>query len=475
MTDIQIPFNFTPYDYQIPVYNCIPDGFNRGFAVMHRRAGKDKVFMNILARECVKRVGTYFYILPYYKQARIIIWEGVDNDGFRFREHIPPALVSRRENQQMVLELINGSVIRFLGSDNIDSIVGTNPVGVLFSEYPLHKPQAWNYLRPILAQNGGWALFNGTPRGKNHAHKLFKLAQKNPKWFTTTMTVDDTVKPDGMPVVTPEAIEDERKDGMPEELIQQEFYCSFEAGMTGSYYTEAMKIIDKADPPQITRVPYDPQLPCGCAWDLGINDLNTLWFFQQFRSEIRLINYYQNSSVGLPHYVHYIAATGYNVTENLLPFDVNVREYSSGRKRIETFRKLKLAGLRVLPKLSKQEGRNAVRQILPRCYFDSVKCSDGIECIRNHHREFDEKANTFRDSPAKSEWIHGADGFRMLAVGLRDEKTKDERKILDIHQAIGFDHDPFGRYKHGGIMIYDNHTERYSDPTNYDPYVGRAL
>lgn len=431
--------------------------------------------MNILAREAVKRVGTYFYILPYYKQARLIIWEGVDNDGFRFRDHIPPALVIRKENQQMVLELRNGSIVRFLGSDNIDSIVGTNPIGVLFSEYPLHKPAAWNYLRPILAQNGGWALFNGTPRGKNHAHKLFKLAQRSKDWFTSLQTVKDTRKPDGSEVVTEAAIQIERDDGMPPELIEQEFYCSFEAGMTGAYYTEHMKMIDLSDPPQVTAVPYDPQLSVGVAWDLGINDLNTLWYYQQHRDEIRLINYYSNHGHGLPHYVAHVKATGYNVTEHLLPFDVNVREYSSGRKRIETFRKLKLKGLRVVPKLSKQEGRNAVRQILPRCYFDQVKTGLGVECLRNHHREFDDKHNTFRDTPAKSEWIHGADGFRILAVGLRNLPTAEEKERLEAVQAIGADHDPYARYNNSGnVLLFDQQTDRWSNPSNYDPYTRRV-
>ena len=147
---ITIPRNFTPRDYQIPLYNCLAEGYKRGLAVWHRRAGKDKVFVNILARESIKRVGTYFYILPYYKQARAIIWEGMDKTGFRLIEHIPKELWVRKDNQQMTLELANGSFIRFLGSDNIDSIVGTNPVGVIFSEFSLHKPEAWHYLRPIL-------------------------------------------------------------------------------------------------------------------------------------------------------------------------------------------------------------------------------------------------------------------------------------------------------------------------------------
>ena len=475
MTTIQIPHNFSPYPYQVPLYDCIPNGFKRGFAIMHRRAGKDKVFMNILARECVKRVGTYFYILPYYKQARLIIWEGVDNDGFRFRDHIHPDLVARKENQQMVLELVNGSIVRFLGSDNIDSIVGTNPVGVLFSEYSLHKPQAWNYLRPILAQNNGWALFNGTPRGKNHAHELYQLAKFSPDWFTIFQTVDDTTKPDGSPVITQEAIQAERDAGMPQELVEQEFYCSFEAGMSGAYYTDQMKWIDEQDPPRITSVPYDPNLPAGCAWDLGRNDENPIWFYQQFRQEVRLIDFYTNHYKALPHYVNVIHQKGYNVTEHLLPFDVNVHEYTNNRKRIDTFRSLGLKGLRVVAKLSKEEGRNAVRQLLLRCWFDAVNTAYGIECLRNHHKEFDEKTNSYRDTPAKTQWIHGADAFRVLAVGLRELPTKDQEKMLKETHALGYDHDPFSRYKHRGESIWDQHTDRFTDPSNYDPFTRRVV
>ena len=472
MTAIQIPHNFTPYEYQIPLYDALPNGFKRGFAIMHRRAGKDKVFMNILARESVKRVGTYFYILPYYKQARLIIWEGVDNDGFRFLDHIHPDLIRRRENQQMMLELHTGSIIRFLGSDNIDSIVGTNPVGVLFSEYSLHKPQAWNYLRPILAQNNGWALFNGTPRGKNHAYTLYHFAKKSPKWFTTFQTVKDTTKPDGKPVVTEEAIQDERDAGMPPELIEQEFYCSFSAGMVGSYYTDIIKNLELQDPPQITSVPYDPQLPSGVAWDLGVNDDNVLWFFQQFRQEYRIIRYYANSGKGLPHYVNYINNTGYHPVDHFLPHDVNVREYTSGRKRIDTFRKLNLKGLRVMPKVSIQEGINAVRQILPRCYFDERRCADGIESLRNYRREYDEKNNVFRKTPAHDEFSHGADGFRMFALGAREPKSRSEEKITQHTHAIGYDHDPFQRDPKRSTQ-FERH-EMYTDPNNYDPFQRRA-
>ena len=372
---IQIPDNFNPYPHQIPIYNALPDGFTRAFTIWHRRAGKDKTFMNILARETTKRKGTYFYILPYYKQARMIIWEGIDNDGFRFIEHIPPQLVSRKENQQMVIETKTGCTIRFLGSDNIDSIVGTNPVGVLFSEYSLHKPQAWNYLRPILAQNNGWALFNGTPRGKNHAYNLYQAAKKSSKWFTELLTVNDTFRPDDTPIVTQEAIEEERQAGMPPELIEQEFYCSFDAGMVGSYYSDIIKRLANADPPQITRVPYEPNLPVSTAWDLGINDDTVIWFFQQYRDEVRLINYYANRSKPIPHYIGYCHSLDYNYDYHLLPHDVKVREMASGKMRLDAFKQLR-GNLRIVQRIGIQEGINAARQLLPKCWFDEFRISN---------------------------------------------------------------------------------------------------
>ena len=234
MAAITIPYNFKPREYQRGLYNCLAQGYTRGIAVMHRRAGKDKVCINIMAREAFKRVGSYFYILPYYTQARRIVWEGLDKDGFRLIDHFPKQLITRKDNQQMTLELANGSFVRFLGSDNIDSIVGTNPVGVIFSEFSLHKVDAWNYLRPILIENGGWALFNGTPRGKNHMYRLLEAAKQDPNWYWDVKTIDDTG------VMTAEQVEQEIQTGMPRALALQEFYCSFDAAMVGSYYGEAI-------------------------------------------------------------------------------------------------------------------------------------------------------------------------------------------------------------------------------------------
>lgn len=221
---VNLPYKFTPRHYQVRTYNAVMDEkFRRGVLVKPRRNGKDLLCWNALLGKAMQRVGLYFYMAPYYIQARQIIWQGSDKEGRRFLDYIPPDLVESMTKLDMRIELINGSQIKLCGSDNIDSIVGTNPIGIVFTEFSLHKPEAWNYLRPILAENDGWALFNGTPRGLNHFYQLFKKAEKLDRWYVEHLTRDDT----GIPTI--EAINNDRADGMPESLIEQEYYCSWVA------------------------------------------------------------------------------------------------------------------------------------------------------------------------------------------------------------------------------------------------------
>lgn len=201
----------------------VRDGVKRAVTVWPRRNGKDIMAINVLIALAMQRVGTYYYIGPYYKQIREIIWQGIDGTGHRFLDYIPKELIKSKQDQEMRLFLINGSVIKLCGSDNVDAIVGSNPIGIIFTEFSLHRPEAWHYLRPILAENDGWALFNGTPRGLNHYYQMCEAAKGDPEWFYQYLTRDDT----GIPSM--EAITKERRAGMPESLIQQEFYCSWSA------------------------------------------------------------------------------------------------------------------------------------------------------------------------------------------------------------------------------------------------------
>lgn len=196
-------------------------GVNRAILIWHRRSGKDKTCFNFMIKKAFERVGTYFYLLPSYTQAKKVIWDNIDNDGFKMLDHIPAEVIKNTNATELKIELKNGSIIQLIAADEFkNSGVGTNPVGVIFSEYPLTTPEAWSFVSPILAANGGWAIFNGTPRGKNHAWELLQKAHDNPKWFTQVLTVDDTK-------VIPEDILEEERANNPEAFFKQEYYCEF--------------------------------------------------------------------------------------------------------------------------------------------------------------------------------------------------------------------------------------------------------
>ena len=241
---IPIPYKFDPREYQLPKMRALDDGFLRGVSIWHRRAGKDKTDLNIMIKKACERVGLYFYLYPEYAQARKAIWDGIDGDGMPFMDHIPQELRSRTRDQEMQVILRNGSIIQLVGSDRIDKVMGTNPIGCVFSEFSLQNPDAWEFVRPILAENGGWALFNFTPRGLNHAHDLWRMAVGNPNWFSELLTVEDTKRPDGSPVVSQERIQADRDEGMSEAMIQQEYYCSFNASQADKLI--ALDLIQRA-------------------------------------------------------------------------------------------------------------------------------------------------------------------------------------------------------------------------------------
>lgn len=237
MATIRIPNGWKARAYQTATYNHFGFGkqFQRAACVWHRRAGKDSMGLNLTCREMFKRVGTYWHLFPEQTQARRAIWNGVDRQGRRILEQVfpgflkvmqnrrPHGIVKRVSGQEMLIELVNGSIWQMAGSDNYDSLVGSNPVGVVFSEYSIANPLAWDYIRPILLENDGWALFIYTPRGRTHGYELFQMALHNEKWIAERLGYKDTG------VLSEEDIQSERDAGMSENKIDQEYNCSFEA------------------------------------------------------------------------------------------------------------------------------------------------------------------------------------------------------------------------------------------------------
>lgn len=393
---IRIPFNYTPRSYQLPLLKAIDSGIKRAVWVTHRRSGKDKTCINLIIKKMLERVGVYYYIFPTYSQANKVIWNGIDGQGMRFLDHFPPELIDGKPNDtEMRIKLRNGSLFQMIGSDNVDSIVGTNPVGVVFSEYALQDPTAWGFIRPILAENGGWAVFVGTVRGENHFYDIYEMARNDPKnWFCRMDKASETM------VIPQDILDQERQEIVrlygTDALYMQEYECNFSVPISGAYYADN---IGKAyRDGRIGHVPHEERLSVDTWWDLGINDKMAIWFTQSVGQEIRAIDYYEGSGQGLPHYIQKIKEKGYIFGRHTAPHDIEVRELTNGRSRRDTARDLGI-DFHVCPKLLVIDGIEAVRGIFPRMWFDKEKCKEGLNALKNYRKTFDEKRKTYSNTP----------------------------------------------------------------------------
>lgn len=413
--ELTLPYNFKPRDYQLPVFRAMDSGFGRAVLLWHRRAGKDLTVFNVMVKKMMERVGIYYYFFPTYAQGRKILWDGMDKSGRRFLDYVPKQLFAEEPNNTfMKFRLKNGSLFQIVGTDNIDDIVGTNPVGCAFSEYSLQDPRAWDFIRPILRENGGWAIFDYTPRGMNHGYDLYEMARNNPEWFVSRLTADDTK------AISREAIEEERKAGMPEEMAQQEYYCSFEAALVGSYYGKC--VADAASAGRIGTVPHDPSLAVHTFWDLGMDDATSIVFAQRFGKEWRAIDYEEESGEGLAFYAGLLdrkrQELGYRFGTHNAPHDIAVRELGTGKSRLETARAYGI-NFRTIPRWKVEDGINAVRQMFPSLWIDGTRCKRLIQAAKEYSKEWDEERKCFSMRP-KHDWTsHPMDALRTMAVASR--------------------------------------------------------
>lgn len=423
---LTVPFHFTPREYQEPLYNAIAEGYKRGVCVWHRRSGKDKTLINIVCKEAFKRIGSYYYFFPTYKQGRKILWDGADRSGFRFLGHIPEEFRVSANSTEMKIELVNGSIIQVVGSDNIDTVVGTNPVGCVFSEFALQDPRGWDFVRPILLENEGWAFFNFTPRGHNHAYELWKIAQREEDWFSQLLTVNDTYH-QGARVISDVMIDQERRHGMSEDLIQQEYFCSFEASLIGAYFANEMRLA--AEQGRICGVPVEGGVSVNTYWDIGIDDSMSIILEQQVGREIHLVDYYENSGEGLSHYINWLNnwQTRNNVPfgTHVMPHDAAKREIATGKPIAQSARDMGLGPSVQVAKrpITKEDSIEAARQLFSRVYFDERNCERLIDALRSYHKEYDEERKVFGVRPVHDWSSHGADSFQTMALGLKETGT----------------------------------------------------
>lgn len=427
-----------PREYQFPLWDFFEKGGKRAAISWHRRAGKDLFAINRIAycgaapehSHPSSRVGIYWHILPTFNQGRKVIWEGSTNDGKKFIDAFPPDLIHSVNNQEMRISLKNGSTYQVLGGDDPDRLVGANPIGIVFSEYSIMPEKTWHYLMPILNANDGWALFIFTPRGENHAFRMLNAAKTDKKWFAQVLTVKDTFYTcpktgERRPVVHEDLIEEDRKAGMDEATVLQEYYGSFKSSLKGAYFGEQM---DKAlMEGRITGVPWEPQLPVCTAWDLGLDDMTCIWFFQQSHGgEIRIIDYYQNSGEGLLHYIKHIKSKNYNYGNHYFPWDIAVKELSTGKSRFDLVRQSGVRPAIIVKQHAVADGIESVRSLLPKCWFNESKCKVGIEALKGYRKQWNETLGTFRENPLHDNCSHAADAIRTLAMGIRRTPLKDK-------------------------------------------------
>jgi phage terminase large subunit len=376
--------------------------------VAHRRAGKTVACVMDLLDHAIrsdKERPRYAYVAPLLKQAKTVAWDYLKQYGLKY----PGATAHESE---LRLDLPNGGQVRLFGSDNPDALRGIYLDGLVLDEAADTSPRVFNeILRPTLSDRGGWCVWIGTPKGQNDFYDLWETAKADPeRYFTLRLRASETG------IVPPEELADMRRSMTPEQY-QQEAECSFQAAIVGAYYGREMQKAE--DEGRMVKRLYDPTMQVHTAWDLGIHDQTSIWCYQQAGYEIRLIDYYASDGFGFDHYAKVLQDKGYKYGRHYLPHDVKVKELGTGRSRLET-----LAGLGinadVVRMLNVEDGINAVRRILPRCWFDSEKCAEGIKALRQYRRDWDDTRKVFYERPYHDWSSHPADAFRYLAVGLSD-------------------------------------------------------
>ena len=383
--------------------------------VAHRRAGKTVACINELligAARCTLKNPRLAYVAPYLNQGKDIAWDYLKE----YSAFIPGR---KKSESELWVRLPGGAQIRIYGADNPDRIRGLYLDGVVLDEFGDMDPEIWTkVLRPMLSDRSGWACFIGTPKGRNHFQRLWADSAGDPDWYRLELKANATRLLDA------KELADARKH-MTDDEYAQEYECSFEAAVRGAYFARELNALDAAG--QIVSVPHDPNLQVHTAWDLGIADSTVIWFLQVCGRETRVIDVLKGEGEGLAWYAKALEerpalhgrAGNWLWGNHYLPHDAEARDLTSGKSRVET-----LAGLgiraTIVPRLEVEDGIQAVRALLPMCWFDAARCKAGIEALRMYRRDYDPRAQELRPRPLHDWTSHYADAFRYFAVGHRE-------------------------------------------------------
>lgn len=386
-----------------------------------------------------ERPATYWHALPEYAQARKAIWNAVNahTGKRRIDEAFPHELREGTNDNEMFIRFKNGSTWQVIGSDRYNSLVGAGVAGVSFSEWALCNPSSWAYIRPMMEENNGWAAFITTPRGRNHALSMVQMAQENPRWFAEVLSVHATG------ALSPEQLDESLREytalygeDLGRAQFEQEYECSFNAAILGAYFAREMVAVRNEGRIDPTLEAVDA--PVHRAWDLGVRDDTSIWWFQVVGGQVFILDCYSASGAGVDHYAEVIDQRakehGWRDGVDFVPHDAKVREWGTGRTRVETMQGLGL-NPQVVPMASFMDGISAVRRTLPRCVFHS-RCEDlGIAALEQYRREWDDEKKTFKATDVHDWAAHPAAAFRYLSLAWQ---TMPLERVSPVPKVTGW-------------------------------------
>jgi len=438
MPTIELPHKWAPRSYQRPLWDYLEKGGRRAIGAWHRRAGKDDVLLHRTAVAAFERPATYWTALPEYAQARKALWAAVNphTGKRRIDEAFPHELRSSTNEQEMFIRFVNGATWQLVGSDRYNSLVGAGVAGVTFSEFALANPSAWGYIRPMLEENNGWAAFISTPRGRNHFKALLDMARANPSWFAESLSIYDT-----------NALSQQQIDESLAEYIalygedigraqfEQEYEVSFNAAILGAFYAREMVAVRREG--RIADIEPVEGRPVHRAWDIGVKDDTSIWWFQVVGTQVFILDCYSQSGVGVDHFAEVVKQRaelhGWVDGTDFVPHDAKVKEWGTGRTRVETMQGFGLHP-QVVPLAGKLDGINAARKTLARSVFHPRCEEQGISALEQYRREWDDDKKTFKASEVHDWSSHLADAFRYMAMAWRDLPTPKPEAPKPIYQ-----------------------------------------
>ncbi len=407
--EVVIPYK--PRELQLDFHNRAE---RFAVTVCHRRFGKTVMLANDLIRSvltCDKPNPRVAYVAPTYKQAKRIAWDYVKH----FSQPIPGVKANESE---LRVDFPNGGRLNLYGADNPDSLRGVYLDDVALDEYQDIHPRVWHEIvSPALSDRGGRAAFSGTPRGRqNPLYEIYTLGQQE-GWYVAMHRASETG------YINAEELELQSRIKS-DDAYQQEYECSWDAAYPGAIYAKLIE--DAREDQRIGIVPYDPHLSVDTSWDLGMRDSTSIWLIQSHAQQDRLVGYYEATGEALSHYAHWLQEWAAKRSaiwgDHYLPHDANARELGTGKSRAEVLQALGLKSI-IAPRLPIEDGIEATRALLRRCWIDEKNCEQGLNALINYRRDYDEKTKTMSSRPVHDWSSHGSDALRTYATGKREKSA----------------------------------------------------